>query len=138
MSAGDREQLRHELLRYVTAAATEARLIRERRPPEQDFVREHLRRYILGKYMMPEKCCPGDSIRELTETSLARTMRVSPELAAELDTARSCAGATSAMVKKALLLQAMERDLGITLPADRASQAPDVSALAALVVEQLQ
>jgi hypothetical protein len=60
-------------------------------------------------------------------------MKVTPELAAVLDTARSCAGATSATVKKALLFQAMERELGVTLPADKAVAARDVGTLAVLV-----
>ena len=50
--------------------------------------------------MLPEGECRSDRIRDLTEASLARMMRVTPELAEQLDTARSCAGATSATVKK--------------------------------------
>ncbi len=137
MSSEDRDTVRAVLLRHISAAAAEARLIREHRPPEAAFLREHLRKYILHKYMLPEDACPGDGIRELTEASLAHMMKVSPELVEVLDTARSCAGATSAMVKKALLLQAMEKELQITLPADKASAAPDVGALAALVAPLL-
>ena len=84
--------------------------------------------------MMPENECRSDRISALTEASLARMMKVTPELAEVLDTARSCAGATSAMVKKALLLQAMERDLGVTLPADKATQAKDIGALTELLL----
>ncbi len=137
MSSEGRDTVRAVLLRHISAAAAEARLIREHRPPEAAFLREHLRKYILHKYMLPEDACPGDGIRELTEASLAHMMKVSPELVEVLDTARSCAGATSAMVKKALLLQAMEKELQITLPADKASAAPDVGALAALVAPLL-
>ena len=46
--------------------------------------------------MLPDGECRSDRIRDLTEASLARMMRVTPELAEQLDTARSCAGATSA------------------------------------------
>ncbi len=135
MSAGDREQIRSELMRYISSAAQEARQIRECRPPEAELIRPHLRGYILGKYMLPAKACASESLRELTDASLARMMRVSPELVEALDTARSCAGATSAMVKKALLFQAMERDFQITLPADRAIQADNIASLASLVAE---
>ena len=135
MSAGDREQIRTELMRYTSAAAREARLIRECRPPKAEEICPHLRGYILGKFMLPEKACSSESLRELTEASLARMMRVSPHLVEVLDTARSCAGASSAMVKKALLFQAMERDFEITLPADRAIQADNISSLASLVSE---
>ena len=108
--------------------------MRECAHPDEDFLRTHLRRYILNKYMLPEGSVEGDGIRELTEASLARMMKVAPSLAEELDTARSCAGATSAMVKKALLFQAMERELGVELPADKATQARDIADLARLLL----
>ena len=82
---------------------------------------------------LPPEEAEGDGIRDLTEQSLARMMRVTPELAQVLDTARSCAGATSLTVKRALLFQAMERDLRIVLPADKTVQAKDVAELARLV-----
>ena len=85
--------------------------------------------------MLPEGSVKSENIKELTEASLARAMKITPELVAELDTARSCAGATSAMVKKALLLQAMERDFKIVLPADKASGARDIPELAALIMD---
>ncbi len=134
MSAADRKRVRDALLRYTKAAAWEARCIRENSPSDFGYLRAHLRGYILSKYMMPENECRSDSIAELTEASLARMMKVTPELAARLDTARSCAGATSATVKKALLFQAMERELDVELPASEAVGAKDVSALARLVL----
>ena len=137
MSAADRKRVREALLQYTKAAAWEASCIRENRPPDFGYVRAHLRGYILGKYMMPEGECRSDRIAALTESSLARMMKVTPELAKQLDTARSCAGATSATVKKALLLQAMERELGVILPAAEAVAAKDVTALAGLLVRCL-
>ncbi len=126
--------MREVLRQYIKAAAWEARCIRENSPPDFGYLRAHLRGYICSKYMMPENECRSDSIAELTEASLARMMKVTPELAAQLDTARSCAGATSATVKKALLFQAMERELDVVLPAAETVGAKDVSALAQLVL----
>jgi len=133
LSSADRDRVRRELLEHTAAAAREARMIRECRPPRKEYIRDHLRAYILAKYMLPEGQCGSNSIRELTEASLAYMMQVSPELVAVLDTARSCAGATSATVKKALLLQAMERELDIQLPAAEAVAAPDIDTLAGLI-----
>lgn len=138
MSAADRQRVRETLKRYTKAAAWEARCIRANSPPDFGFVRAHLRGYILAKYMLPEGECRTDRIRDLTETSLARMMRVTPELAEQLDTARSCAGATSATVKKALLLQAMERELDVTLPADKAVKAENVGSLAELLMNCME
>ncbi|MBR3555099.1 MAG: hypothetical protein IKN89_04240 [Oscillospiraceae bacterium] len=134
MSAADRKKVREAIQKYTKAAAWEAKCIRENDPPDYGYVRAHLRGYIFSKYMMPEDECRSDAVADLTEASLARMMRVTPELAAQLDTARSCAGATSATVKKALLFQAMERDFCIVLPAAEAVAAKDVSALARLVL----
>ena len=125
------------LKRYTKAAAWEAQCIRETGETDFGYLRTHLRGYIFNKYMMPEDECRSDRISELTEASLARMMKVTPELAAVLDTARSCAGATSATVKKALLFQAMERELDILLPADKAVAARDVTALADVVMRSL-
>ena len=135
--AADRKQIREVLLKYTKAAAWEARCIRERGEADFGYLRAHLRGYILGKYMLPEGECRSDRIAALTEASLARMMKVTPELAKVLDTARSCAGATSATVKKALLLQAMERELEISLPAAEAVAAKDVTALATVVMRAL-
>ena len=134
MSAADRDRVREALLQHTAAAAREARCLRECASPDAAFVKEHLRAYILHKYMLPEDVCRSDDIRELTEAGLAHMMKVMPELAAVLDTARSCAGATSATVKKALLFQAMERDFCIVLPAAETVAAKDVSSLARLVL----
>ena len=133
MSAADRKKVREAIQKYTKAAAWEAKCIRENDPPDYGFLRAHLRGYIFSKYMMPENECRSDAISDLTEASLARMMRVTPELAAQLDTARSCAGATSATVKKALLFQAMEREFQIVLPAAEAVGARDVTELAGLV-----
>ena len=137
MSAADRKRVHETLKRYTKAAAWEAQCIRECCPADFGYVRAHLRGYIYSKYMLPEGECRSDRIAELTEASLARMMKVTPELAKVLDTARSCAGATSATVKKALLLQAMERELGIVLPAADAVRAKDVTALSRVVMRCL-
>ncbi len=132
--AAERKRVRETLLKYTKAAAWEARCIRAEDPADFGYVRAHLRGYIFSKYMLPEGECRSDRIADLTEASLARMMKVTPELAAQLDTARSCAGATSATVKKALLFQAMERELEIVLPAAEAVAAKDVTDLARLVM----
>ena len=137
-AAADRKRVRETLLKYTKAAAWEARCIRENDPADYGYIRAHLRGYVFSKYMLPERECRSDRIADLTEASLARMMKVTPELAAQLDTARSCAGATSATVKKALLLQAMERELGVVLPAAEAVAAKDVTALAKVVSGALE
>ena len=129
----ERDRVRRELLRFISAAAEEAKQIRECAQPDEALLRIHLRKYILAKFMLPVGSVETESIREFVEISLARMMQAAPELVEELDTARSCARATSAMVKKALLFQAMERDFQLELPAREAASAVDIPALARLV-----
>jgi len=128
------KQIKKEILQYFAAAAEEAQQIRECTPPNLDYIHTHLRRYILNKYMLPSDSVASDNIQDLIDASLAQTMKVDPSLVAELDAARSCAGATSAMVKKALLFQAMERELEIDMPADKATTAQTVQDLADIVL----
>ena len=128
------KQIKKEILQYFAAAAEEARQIRECSSPDLDHIHTHLRRYILNKYMLSSDSVASDNIQDLIDASLAQTMKVDPSLVAELDAARSCAGATSAMVKKALLFQAMERELEIDLPADKAINALTIRDLADIVL----
>ena len=75
--------------------------------------------YIQAKFMLKPEECEGVDFQELSELSLAKSMKLSPDLVKEFDTARSCAGATSAIVKKTLLYMSIEKSLGIELAAEK-------------------
>ena len=75
--------------------------------------------YIQAKFMLKPEECEGVDFQELSELSLAKSMKLSPDLVKEFDTARSCAGATSAIAKKTLLYMSIEKSLGIELAAEK-------------------
>lgn len=110
---GDAERralLRRRLARSGTAAAEQARLINEAACPDPDFIYEHLRLYVLAKYLLPPDC-PEDNIRALANLSLQETLKVNKNAVHELDTAAPCHHATSETTKKVLLLYAVQHDL---------------------------
>ena len=114
----DRAEIRQMLLRSRNAADGHIQTIRRAVPLSYALFRQEMRQFVLDKYLLTEADVPADDgFDELTERSLARSMKISPELVKEFDTAQSCDGATSAMAKKVLLFMAMEKALQIRMPA---------------------
>jgi len=81
-----------------------------------EFFQKKLRDFVLHKYLLKEEDLTSDDFSEITELSLSRSMKISPELVKEFDLAKSCDGVSSAMAKKVLLFMAIQRELGIELP----------------------
>ena len=80
---------------------------------------ERMTEFILARFMLDRTECEGVDFQKLSELSLAKTLKISPELVKEFDTARSCAGATSATAKKVLLYMSVQKALGIELAAEK-------------------
>lgn len=106
-------------MRSRNQANAELEQIKDAQDPAEEFVREHIRRYVLGKYLLDENTPGTELFSKLTELSLANSAKISPELVKEFDTAQSCDGATSAMAKKVLLGRSIEKGLDVTLDAAR-------------------
>ena len=83
----------------------------------KSFFSEKLRGFVLHKFMLKEEELTSDDFNAITELSLSKSMKISPELVKEFDLAKSCDGVSSAMAKKVLLFMAIQRELGIQLPA---------------------
>lgn len=114
----NRAEIRRLLLRSRKAAAEHIKRIRTADPLTPELLYEELYQYVLVKYLLTDEDKPeGDGFDELTELSLAKSMKISPALVAEFDTAQSCDGATSAMAKKVLLFRSIENGLDIRIPA---------------------
>lgn len=133
------ENIRALLLASKKAAARQMELIREKKPLTYAYFHDCLRRYVLEKYMLTDADCPADEdFNEIVETSLSKSMKVSKSLVEEFDTARSCDGATSAMAKKVLLFMAIQRDLGIELPATESARIKTMSDLTRLAFDEMR
>ena len=88
------------LRRNRAAAAEELTALRGGADMALPELEAHLRRFILYKFQLDPAETDSDSIAEITELSLAKTAGIARELAEQVDNAKSCDGATSAIVKK--------------------------------------
>jgi hypothetical protein len=134
----DTEQIKELILSSKRLAAADMAAIKAAAPLTKAFFAETLRCYVLHKYMLDPAAELPENFSALTELSLARSMRISPELVKEFDLAKSCDGASSAMAKKVLLFMAIQRELGIELPAMESARLTTLAALAELAWGELE
>lgn len=130
----NRTEIQKRLLRSRREADGHMNVICETVPLNYDILQEQLRQYVLTKFLLTEEDAPADkSFDGLVELSLAKSMKISPELVEEFDTAKSCDGATSAMAKKVLLFMAIQRALKIELPALESARVKTLEDLSSMV-----
>ena len=98
------------------------KIIQNQIPLTRPVLYQHLRQYVLCKYMLKDVETGTENFHDLTEISLARSMHVSKELVKEFDLARSCDGASSVMTKKVLLFMAIQKALDIEIPAEQSAK----------------
>ncbi len=99
------------------------------------FLYECLRRYILKKFLLTEREAGSDDLDELSAISLQKQADLPLESVEE--EARDCTGATTVMVKKALLYMAVQKDFEVALDAAMLAKAKTIQELAGAVYEQL-
>lgn len=137
MNVEQRKKLVERLLSAAKEATErEAQIIKKEQAPTLDFIYDHVRKYVLSKYLLPAECCE-DSIRELATLSLARTMKLDKNVIRNLDTATPCDHATSESTKKVLLLYAVQKDLELPPAPEKISKVETVSQLAEYVYTML-
>ncbi len=134
----DTEQIKQLILSSKRLAAADMAEIKAALPLTREHFAEKLRAYVLHKYMLDPAAALPEDFSALTDLSLARSMRISPELVREFDLAKSCDGASSAMAKKVLLFMAIQRELGIELPAMESARVTSLAALADLAWGELE
>lgn len=101
---------------------------------------ELVRRFVAAKFRLgeDEARAAGDRLEALAQASLAKMLRIAPELVGREDRAANCDGADSATVKQALVIMALRREFGIEIDCFKAGLAPTTGALAGLVWEAVQ
>ncbi len=133
----DIDVIKNHITMSKRAAAEDMKEIHAQQHLTREFFGQKLRDFVLHKYMLdPGEEIPDD-FNKLTDLSLSRSMKISPELVKEFDLARSCDGASSAMAKKVLLFMAIQRELDILLPARESARIKDLSDLADLAWEEM-
>ena len=131
------DSIKELILNSRRIAAEDMAEIKAQQPLTYEFFSRKLRDFVLHKYMLSPEMELPENFSALTEFSLSRSMKISPELVKEFDLARSCDGASSAMAKKVLLFMAIQRELGILLPARASAQITTIQALADLTWNEM-
>ena len=111
----DNDSIKELIIYSKKAAEIDMEAIHARIPLTYAFFRRKLRDFVLHKYLLKEEELPSEDFSDITELSLSKSMKISPELVKEFDLANSCDGVSSAMAKKVLLFMAIQRELGIEL-----------------------
>ncbi len=118
-------------------AAKEAQLIKAEPNAGREFLYEHLRNFVLSKYLLPPDCEETD-LKELATLSLARTMKLDKEMIRSLDQATPCDHATSESTKKVLLLYAVQTDLCLPPNPEKIGRLSNLSELTDYVYQALR
>ncbi len=138
MDVAERKKLVADLLASANQdAVKEAERIKAEPNAGREFLYEHLRNYVLSKYLLPPECEATD-LKELAALSLARTMKLDKEMLRSLDQATPCDHATSESTKKALLLYAVQTDLGLHPDPEKIAKVSNLNQLTDYVFQALQ
>ena len=127
------EQIKQALLRSRQLAQEQVDRLYEADSISFSLLNECITAYIQAKFMLEPADCEGVDFQKLSELSLSKSMKLSPELVKEFDTARSCAGATSAIAKKTLLYLSIQKALKIELAAEKTPKVHTFEEFTALV-----
>lgn len=131
--AGDVSNIKERLLAARTKAWAELETLRAQKTLSADFMRTHLRRHILAKYMLDETTCPTDNINEIMLISLERAMHIDRTLIKETEKGGACDRATPVVTKRVLLFLALQKDLQTQLPPDALAQAETTADVADII-----
>lgn len=135
MNIDDRKKIVARLLsKAKEETQKETDLIRGEQNPTLDFIYEHIRKYVLSKFLLSFDC-EETKIRELAKLSLAKTMKIDPEVIHSLDYATPCDHATSESAKKVLLLFAVQKDFGLKPNPEKIARVEDLHELAQYIFE---
>jgi len=121
------------LMKGKKAAADQIEIIKANPDPDYDFLFEHLRLYVLAKYML-DPDVEGTNIKELATLSLAVMMKLDRDAVHSLDQATPCDHATSESAKKVLLLFAVQKDLELKPNPEKLAKVETLEALADYVL----
>lgn len=108
--------LQESIRRAADESQAEIDLILSQERLTYPFFSEHLRRFVLIRYALDPSDCEGtDDLDKLTLISLSKTLKMSKDLVADYEAGQNCDGATSATVKRSLLLMKIQKAFSIEL-----------------------
>lgn len=117
-------------------AARELEWLRAHRDAPREAWREHLRAYVLERFLL-EADEPEDDLLRLAQKSVERLTGIPREALAAADRPSGCAAATAAVDKKVLLLLSLRKGLGVSLPPEQAPGIKGIRQLADALYERV-
>ena len=107
---------------------------------DEPRVESLVRRFILAKFRLDERKPnqQGTIWRSWRKASLAKMLKIAPDLVKSEDKAANCDGADSATVKQALMIMALQKEFHVQLDCFRAGLCHSVGELAALAREAVR
>lgn len=126
------------LLMYQKKSAEYMKKLQTTPYPDWESLHENLYGFILSKYILLGDVTDIYDLTELAELSVAKTIKMPKEDSAQLDSAHSCEGTTSAMNKKVLLLMALQKNLGVKFDAGKTADLTDTRLIAQEVWQLLR
>lgn len=131
---------RSELLARVRSAARQSAALPARLAQLPELTAEALRPilldYIRERFLLRPEDCGSDELMELSEASLRRYIQLFRAGAIDRDSASQCSTASSTVVKKVLLMKAVQDDFGVRFTPAQSAGLTTVTALAREIVRQ--
>lgn len=125
--------VKKRLLKAKAHAKTEIDIILAEPLPTKMFLYEHLRKYVLAKYMLDEEVCPTDIINEIMLISLEKAIRTDRALIMEYERGGSCESTTPVITKRILLFMTLQQELNIKLVPQEMAQIISIEDLVNLI-----
>lgn len=126
------EKLRTKLLQSKRDAQRYAEEINRCRREKAEFPMDSLKGYIRSKFILNEEDMQVEKISELAKLSVARQHHIELKDIKYKD-GLDCAGATSSMTKKILLIMAIEKDMEVFFTEEQSGEIETVSDIAQLI-----
>ena len=108
------EIVKNQLQKQSAAADEELSAVRSLPDLTEPELREHLRKFILTKYLL-DLDCKEESIQRLSEMSIEKVLEMNQRELNTSDLGLGCGGTSSVYNKIILLFMAIQRDIGVTM-----------------------
>lgn len=131
---------RSEILARVRSAAQQSAALPARLAQLPELTVENLYPilldYIRERFLLRAEDCGSDELMELSEASLRRYIQLYRAGLIDKKSASQCSTASSAVVKKVLLMKAVQDDFGVRFTPAQSAAITTVTALAQEIVRQ--
>ena len=122
----------------INEAAANQMLQKLKADKDESAFLEHLKSYIRLRYLLDDDSYWSDDLDEYSKYSIKKMMERSDDEVKLRDLGINCAGASSAMTKRLLLIISLRKGLDVELDPEAAASVDTVCELASLLQSALQ